>query len=112
MQGKLPPSLQQKGQQSGLQESWVNLTLMPAMQCDMMAAVHFSNRGQCQGRPTTEKLPADGKCVPCFLHAFDSLWLIQHKFVSGNAKVPTQRYSFHFKAFFVTAKGAVKNQVL
>ena len=63
-------------------------------------------------RPTGEKLPADGKCMPCFLHAFDSLWLIQHRLVSGNAKVPIRRYNFHFKAFSVTTKEAVKNWVL
>ena len=62
--------------------------------------------------PTTKKLPADGKCVPCFLHAFDSLWSIQHRLVNGNVKVPMHGYNFHFKAFSVTTKRAVKNHVL
>ena len=46
------------------------------------------------------------------LHAFDSLWLMHHIFVNGNAKVPMQRYNFHFKAFSMTPKRAVKNKAL
>ena len=62
-------------------------------------------------RPTTEKLPADGKCGPCLSQAFDCLCLIEHRSVGGNTKVPMLRSSFLFKAFSVTRKGAVQNQV-
>ena len=63
-------------------------------------------------RPSTEKLSANRKCVHSVLHAFDNLRVIRYRFVSGNARVPMQRCNFHFKAFSVTTKGAVKNHVL